>query len=69
MLFRSQRGQKVLPIGPGDTLREAASRLIWTGAETLPVIDGGMVVGLVRAGDIWRAGGQKAPVEASGSQS
>lgn len=64
-----QRDEAVLPIGPGDTLREAASRLIWTGVETLPVVDGGMVVGSVRAGDIWRAGGHKMPATASGGGS
>jgi len=53
-----QQGRPVLPIGPGDTLREAASRLIWMGAEMLPVIDGGAIIGSVRAGDVWRAGGR-----------
>ncbi|SDF35816.1 ABC transporter ATP-binding protein [Limimaricola pyoseonensis] len=48
-------------VGPGDTLREAASRLIWQGGDSLPVIDGDdRVVGEIRAADIWRVGGRGA---------
>jgi osmoprotectant transport system ATP-binding protein len=53
-----QLGKDVAALAPGDTLREAASRLIWEGSEALPVVDGGAVVGSVRAGDVWRAGGR-----------
>ena len=51
-----QQDAPVAALSEGDTLREAASRLIWVGADALPVVDGGAVVGAVRAGDVWRAG-------------
>ena len=51
-------GEAVAALAPGDTLREAASRLIWEGSEALPVVEDGAVVGSVRAGDVWRAGGR-----------
>lgn len=65
-LIDCQRGAPVLSISPRDTLREAASRLIWMGAEMLPVVDDGAVVGSVRAGDVWRAGGQSPDGEIPG---
>lgn len=34
-------GQTLAPLAPEDTLREAASRLLWQGADVLPVLDGG----------------------------
>ncbi len=55
-VFDRQLDAEVLALAPGDTLREAASRLIWQRSEALPVVDGGAVVGFVRAGDVWRAG-------------
>ncbi len=45
---------------PTDTLREAASRLIWDGADILPVVEDDRVTGEVRAQDVWRVGGQGA---------
>ena len=51
-----QQDAPITPLLASDTLREAASRLIWEGAEALPVVDGGAVVGTIRAGDVWRVG-------------
>ncbi len=55
-LLDRQLGDAVAALAPGDTLREAASRLIWEGSEALPVVEDGAVVGFVRAADVWRIG-------------
>ena len=49
-------GRAVQSLAAEDTLREAASRLIWDGADLLPVLGDGGVAGAVRAEDVWRAG-------------
>ncbi|MBM9593397.1 ABC transporter ATP-binding protein [Roseitranquillus sediminis] len=49
-------GRRILPLAPSDTLREAASRIIWEGADSLPLVEAGMLVGAVRAEDVWRVG-------------
>lgn len=49
-------GRTILPLSPDDTLREAASRLIWHGSDLLPVVENGALIGAVRAADVWRAG-------------
>lgn len=46
----------VAALAPGDTLREAASRLIWESADALPVMEGNAVLGTLSAGDVWRVG-------------
>jgi osmoprotectant transport system ATP-binding protein len=56
LVLDRQLDAEVRALGPGDTLREAASRLIWDRSDALPVVDGGAVVGCVRAVDVWRAG-------------
>ncbi len=47
-------------IGPQDSLREAASRLIWDGADLLPVMQEGAIVAALRAQDVWRVGRSRA---------
>ncbi len=46
----------VLALKPSDTLREAASRLIWEDTDLLPVVDSDALVGAVRAEDVWHLG-------------
>ncbi|MGX9855056.1 ABC transporter ATP-binding protein [Limimaricola variabilis] len=43
-------------VAPEDTLREAASRLIWEGGEALAVVEADRITGEIRAEDIWRVG-------------
>ncbi|ESR27403.1 ABC transporter ATP-binding protein [Lutibaculum baratangense] len=59
-LIDRESGRAVNGLGAGDTLREAASRIIWEAVETLPVLEAGSVVGEVRADDVWAAGGRRA---------
>ncbi|SEP78179.1 osmoprotectant transport system ATP-binding protein [Faunimonas pinastri] len=50
-------GKPVAPVRPGDTMREAASRIIWENTDVLPAVDaGGHVVGEVLASQIWAQG-------------
>ena len=53
-------GHVVLPLAPADTLREAASRLIWESADLLPVVEADTLVGAIQADDVWRVGRQSA---------
>ncbi|MFT6533346.1 MAG: osmoprotectant transport system ATP-binding protein [Limimaricola cinnabarinus] len=43
-------------VAPGDTLREAASRLIWEAGDSLAVVENGRVTAEIHAADIWRIG-------------
>ena len=48
-------------VSPDDTLREAASRLIWEAGDSLAVVEEGRVTAEIRAEDIWRTGARGAP--------
>ncbi len=57
-LYDRRRERPILPLKAGDSLREAASRIIWEDAEILPIVEDGAVTGAVRAEDVWRVGGR-----------
>ncbi len=50
---------EVTPLAPTDTLREAASRIIWDDADLLPVMGNGVIESELAAADVWRAGGRQ----------